>query len=59
MTATGRSFFVGVDIGGTFTDLVIAEAGGGETRDVKLLTTPARPVEGVMRAVADGHDVTT
>ena len=51
---TARRFFVGVDIGGTFTDLVIAEAGSARTRDVKLLTTPDRPVEGVMRAVEEG-----
>src|SRR5262245_4098085 len=52
--SAARRLFVGVDIGGTFTDLVIAEAGRAETRDVKLLTTPERPVEGVMRAVAEG-----
>ena len=45
------SVYIGVDIGGTFTDLVLAEDGSGRLHNVKTLTTPANPVEGVMMAV--------
>ena len=40
-----------IDIGGTFTDLVLDHDGARVTR--KLLTTPARPADGIMRGVAD------
>jgi len=46
-----RKFFIGVDIGGTFTDLVLAEDGKDRCHNVKTLTTPANPVEGVIKAV--------
>jgi N-methylhydantoinase A len=45
------SIYIGVDIGGTFTDLVLAEDGGGLLHNVKTLTTPTNPVEGVMTAI--------
>ncbi len=48
-----QRFFVGVDIGGTFTDLVLAEGSNQKLYKVKTLTTPADPVEGVMKAVRD------
>ena len=48
-----RKFFVGVDIGGTFTDLVLAEDGAARFHNVKTLTTPANPVEGVIKAVTE------
>ncbi|HLG86607.1 MAG TPA: hydantoinase/oxoprolinase family protein [Alphaproteobacteria bacterium] len=48
-----RKFFVGVDIGGTFTDLVLAEDGTARFHNVKTLTTPANPVEGVIKAVTE------
>ena len=48
---------MGVDIGGTFTDLVLVEAGSGRTHSAKTLTTPADPVEGVMAAVRQGLDL--
>ena len=41
---------VGVDVGGTFTDLVLHDAGRGITRTGKLLTTPDDP----SRAIVDG-----
>ncbi len=46
---------VGVDIGGTFTD--VALAGGGETFTSKVLTTPRAPEEGVLEGLAQalGH----
>jgi N-methylhydantoinase A len=43
---------VAVDIGGTFTDIVGVDVETGETRVVKVLTTPLRPVA----AVATGVD---
>jgi N-methylhydantoinase A len=48
-----RQFFMGVDIGGTFTDLVMVEDGRHKPFNVKTLTTPANPVDGVMNAVRD------
>ena len=51
-----RKFFVGVDIGGTFTDLVLAEDGKDRCHNVKTLTTPSNPVEGVMKAVREALD---
>ena len=41
---------IGVDIGGTFTDVVLWDIDAGETRNTKLLTTPDDP----SRAVMDG-----
>ena len=45
-TATGR---LAIDIGGTFTDVVL-EHGGART-EAKVLTTPAEPEQGVIQAV--------
>ena len=55
-TITAPSYRVGVDIGGTFTDVVVATSDGG--RGVrKLLSTPAdfgrAVVSGVRAALAD------
>jgi len=46
-----RKLYIGVDIGGTFTDLVLAEDGIDRLHNVKVLTTPADPVVGVMTAI--------
>ena len=43
---------VGVDVGGTFTDLVYMEP-GGHVRIVKVPTTPADQSEGFMAALAE------
>ncbi len=43
-------FKIGVDIGGTFTDVVLWDVAGGRTHNAKLLTTPDDP----SRAVKDG-----
>ena len=51
--ADAQSYFVGVDVGGTFTDLVIVCSQTGEVRNVKTLTTPTDPVQGVMNAVRE------
>ena len=48
-----RQFFMGVDIGGTFTDLVLFQDGKPKPINAKTLTTPANPVDGVMNAVRD------
>src|SRR6187200_1150351 len=41
-----------VDIGGTFTDVVLLDAASGRVVVDKTLTTPAAPLEGVRRGVA-------
>ncbi len=50
-------YFIGVDIGGTFTDLVIARPDGDGFDLVKTLTTPDNPVRGVMQAVGEALDL--
>jgi N-methylhydantoinase A len=42
---------VGVDVGGTFTDLIFYDDASGEVRVAKEPTTPAAPEEGVVAAV--------
>jgi N-methylhydantoinase A len=49
-----KKIFIGVDIGGTFTDLVLAESVSGRIVNIKTLTTAANPVEGVMQAIREG-----
>src|SRR5262245_23621674 len=41
-----------VDIGGTFTDVVLLDAGSGTVVVDKTLTTPSAPLDGVRRGVA-------
>ncbi len=43
---------IGVDIGGTFTDLVFYDEESGETVEGKVLTVPNAPEEGVVEAVS-------
>ena len=42
---------VGVDVGGTFTDLIARDA-QGRIRELKVPTTPENPAAGVMQGVA-------
>jgi N-methylhydantoinase A len=42
------SYRVAVDIGGTFTDLVVVDEGAKRTTSGKVLSTPANPAEGVL-----------
>jgi len=42
---------IGVDIGGTFTDLLLVDDSSGEVTIVKMLTTPADPSDAVDSAV--------
>ena len=43
-------FRIGIDVGGTFTDLVAFDEGSGETLLSKLPSTPHDPSEGVIDA---------
>ena len=43
---------IGVDIGGTFTDLVYYDEATGETSEGKVLTVPNAPEEGVIEGGA-------
>jgi N-methylhydantoinase A len=43
---------LGVDVGGTFTDLIFYDEASGETRVAKAPTTPASPEQGILQAVA-------
>ena len=42
---------IGVDIGGTFTDVVLWDVAGGRTHNAKLLTTPDDPSRAVQEGV--------
>ncbi|MCY4088242.1 MAG: hydantoinase/oxoprolinase family protein [Actinomycetia bacterium] len=42
---------VGIDVGGTFTDLFAWRAGGAELRTAKVMTTPNDLIDGVLEAV--------
>jgi N-methylhydantoinase A len=52
MSALGH-FFVGIDIGGTFTDVILAEQGSRALFAAKTLTTPENPSQGVIAALED------
>jgi N-methylhydantoinase A len=45
-----RAWFVGVDVGGTFTDVVLADSAGGVSIG-KVPTTPDDPRIGVVEAI--------
>jgi N-methylhydantoinase A len=45
---------LGVDVGGTFTDLIFYDEASGETLVAKAPTTPAAPEQGILDAVAAG-----
>ncbi|MCC6469947.1 MAG: hydantoinase/oxoprolinase family protein [Alphaproteobacteria bacterium] len=50
--STGAAWRVGIDIGGTFTDIVAIRAGSNETRVAKVATLPGDRVEGLFDALA-------
>ncbi len=57
---TGPGLLMGVDIGGTFTDLMLFDAANEKMRFMKILTTPMDHSEGVMEGIrrileADGY----
>ena len=47
------SYTVGIDVGGTFTDLVLTETGGGYRRQHKTPSVPADPAEGILTGLRD------
>jgi N-methylhydantoinase A len=48
---TSAPFSLGVDIGGTFTDLVLYNHESGQVFSHKELTTPQDPAQGVMTGI--------
>jgi len=48
----GRRYFIGVDVGGTFTDIVLGDSAGGLV-GVKAATTPDDPRLGVVGAIGE------
>ena len=50
--SSDRSHRVGIDIGGTFTDLVLIDDETGERAIGKVLTTPEDPSEAVEEGLA-------
>jgi len=53
-----QSFRMGVDVGGTFTDLVLLNEETGETHETKVLTTHPNPAAGVLEAIQLALDAT-
>lgn len=51
MTGNGPQLRIGVDTGGTFTDIVCVDAGSGAMRVTKVASTPANPAIGLLRGV--------
>ena len=47
------AWMIGVDTGGTFTDLVAFDAATGETRVAKVASVPADPSQGVLAALEE------
>jgi N-methylhydantoinase A len=45
---------LGVDVGGTFTDLIFYDEESGETRVAKAPTTPSAPEKGILAAIEAG-----
>ena len=61
MTQPSSPWTIGVDVGGTFTDLVLHDGEHASTRSVKLLTTPDDPSRAItdgIRRVLDSADIT-
>ena len=51
MSDAMSGYRVGVDIGGTFTDVVLWNIAGAHTEKTKLLTTPDEPSRAVMEGI--------
>lgn len=56
MSAAAAPYRIGVDIGGTFTDLVMLDSRDGRLFNGKVLTTPHAPEEAVLRGVREMLD---
>lgn len=52
MSAPGKSLVVGVDVGGTFTDLFVLDEANGSARIVKVPSTRGEEARGFMNGVA-------
>lgn len=52
MASNGKHLRVGVDIGGTFTDLIVIDDATGRILAAKVLTTPDDPAGGVLAGLA-------
>ncbi len=48
---TKSAKIIGVDVGGTFTDLILMDEGGGPPRVAKVPTTPDNQALGVLHAL--------
>jgi len=48
-----QKYYIGVDIGGTFTDVVVYDSAEGEVQVVKVPSTPSSPEEAVVKALED------
>tara|TARA_R110000787_G_scaffold137458_8_gene250322 strand:- start:4117 stop:6171 length:2055 start_codon:yes stop_codon:yes gene_type:complete len=60
MMSDQNNIVVGVDVGGTFTDLIVLDTGTGEVRVAKVPTTVENQAFGVMSAIkAGGVDLPT
>jgi N-methylhydantoinase A len=58
--ASDERWWLGIDVGGTFTDLVAVSRATGEMRDLKVLTTRPCQEEGVLAAIqASGITIDT
>ncbi len=51
-SVSGDGWVLGADVGGTFTDLALTD-GAGALHTAKVATTPADPIEGIVRGVAE------
>ncbi|HEU5300428.1 MAG TPA: hydantoinase/oxoprolinase N-terminal domain-containing protein, partial [bacterium] len=51
--AAPREYRLGLDIGGTFTDVVLLHEPTGAIRTHKVLTTPRDPADGALRSVRE------
>ena len=47
---------IGIDTGGTFTDMVVFDAASGEIRTLKTSSMPATPGQAIVNALAEGGD---
>src|SRR5580658_3513163 len=51
MSGTSPNLRIGIDTGGTFTDIVCVDASSGAMRVTKVASTPANPAIGLVRGV--------
>src|SRR6266545_1216621 len=51
MTATRANLRIGIDTGGTFTDIVCVDGSSGAMRVTKVASTPSNPAVGLVRGV--------